>query len=92
MRPTIQILLLAAALPAAPAAAQTLTPLADARLRYEHVEQQGLPQDSDAVTVRLRTGMQATLGSWSALVQAQGNLAILPDYSTGCTAPPRCAR
>jgi len=87
MRPTIQILLLAAALPAAPAAAQTLTPLADARLRYEHVEQDGLPQDSDAVTVRLRTGVQATLGSWSALVQAQGNLAILPDYFDGLHGP-----
>ena len=87
MRPTIQILLFAAALPAAPAAAQTLTPLADARLRYEHVEQDGLPQDSDAVTVRLRTGVQATLGSWSALVQAQGNLAILPDYFDGLHGP-----
>ncbi|MCP3735779.1 alginate export family protein [Sphingomonas sp. RP10(2022)] len=72
---------------AAPAAAQTVTPLAEARLRYEHVEQDGLPQDSDAVTVRVRTGVQAAMGRFSALVQAQGNLAILPDYFDGLHGP-----
>lgn len=66
-----------------PAAAQTVTPLAEARLRWEHVEQQGLPQDSDAVTVRVRTGVQVSDGRWSALAQAQGNLAIVPRYFDG---------
>ena len=87
MRTTASLLALAFTLPAVPAAAQTvtptLTPLAEARLRYEHVEQDGLPQDSDAVTVRMRTGVQAALGHWSGIVQAQGNLAILPDYFDG---------
>ncbi|MGR6328390.1 hypothetical protein ACU5AX_04945 [Sphingomonas sp. XXL09] len=68
---------------AASATAQTVTPLAEGRLRYERVEQDGLPQDSDAVTVRLRTGVQVAEGPWSALVQAQGNLAIVPDYFDG---------
>lgn len=70
-------------LAAAPAAAQTLTPLADARLRYERVEQDGLPQASDAVTIRVRTGVQAAMGPLSALVQAQGNIALVPDYFDG---------
>lgn len=67
----------------APAAAQTLKPIAEARLRYEHVDQDGLPRDSDAVTARVRTGMEVAEGPWSALVVAQGNLAIVPDYFDG---------
>ena len=87
MRLTAPLLALATVLPALPAAAQTVTPLAEARLRSEHVEQDGLPQDSDAVTVRLRTGVQAAIGRLSGLVQAQGNLAILPDYFDGLHGP-----
>ncbi len=69
----------------APVAAETvkLKPLVEARLREEHVEQDGLPQDSDAVTVRVRSGVEATSGRWSALAEAQGNLAIVGDYYNG---------
>ncbi|MEH3046409.1 alginate export family protein [Sphingomonas adhaesiva] len=66
-----------------PAAAQTLKPLAEVRLREEHVAQDGLPQESDAVTMRVRTGVEATQGRWSALAEAQGNLAIVGDYYDG---------
>lgn len=31
-----------------------IVPLLDARLRYEHVAQDGLPDDADAVTLRIR--------------------------------------
>lgn len=74
-----------AAVAATSAAAQTLTvtPLAEARLRYERVEQDGLPRDSDAVTVRVRTGVEAKAGAVSALVQGEGTLAIVPDYFDG---------
>ncbi|NYD90044.1 hypothetical protein HD841_001824 [Sphingomonas melonis] len=68
---------------AGPAAAQTLTPLVEARLRHEHVAQDGLPDRSDAVTARVRAGLQASEGHWTALAEAQGNLAIVGDYYDG---------
>ena len=85
MRLAPSLLLSASLLAALPATAQTvtLTPLAEARLRWEQVDQADLPRRSDAVTVRLRTGIAATAGHWSALAEAQGNLAIVPDYFDG---------
>lgn len=80
------LLLAAAALVAAgPAFAQdfTLKPLAEARLRYEHVDQDGIAADADAVTLRARAGVRAAAGPWRALVEAQGTLAIDGDYSDG---------
>jgi hypothetical protein len=57
-------LLSVAVVSAGPAAAQTLTPLVEARLRHEHVEQDGLPEHADAVTARVRAGLQAREGHW----------------------------
>ena len=79
--------LLPLALAAAPAAGQQLTPLAEARLRHEHVEQDGMPEASDAVTARVRAGVQLTEGRWSVLAEAQGNLAIVGDYYDGLQSP-----
>ncbi|PCD04104.1 hypothetical protein COC42_07315 [Sphingomonas spermidinifaciens] len=76
----VALLALAAA---TPATAQTIKPLAEARLRYEHAEQDGLPLDADAVTMRVRAGVEASTGGLSALVEAQGNLAIVGDYLDG---------
>ncbi|MDR6127725.1 hypothetical protein QE361_000320 [Sphingomonas sp. SORGH_AS802] len=85
MRLAPSLLLSASLLAALPAAAQTvtLTPLAEARLRWERVDQGDLPRRADAVTARVRTGIAATAGPWSALAEAQGNLAIVPDYFDG---------
>lgn len=77
---------LAASLAAAgSAAAQTVTlePLAEARLRYEGVEQDGLPRRSDAVTLRARAGVQATADRLSALIESEGTLAIGTSYFDG---------
>lgn len=70
---------------AGPACAQDirLTPLVDGRVRYEHVEQDGIARDADALTVRVRGGVQAASGSWSALVEAQGTLAPIDAYYDG---------
>jgi hypothetical protein len=70
---------------AGPACAQdwTLTPLADGRIRYEHVDQDGLVQKSDALTLRLRAGGQASNGPWSALVEGQATLAPIDHYYDG---------
>jgi hypothetical protein len=70
---------------AGPACADTidLKPLVDLRIRYEHDDQAGLPFNSSALTARLRAGVSATSGGWSALVEAQGNLAMDGDYYDG---------
>jgi len=70
---------------AGPACADTITlkPLADLRIRYENVHQQGLTQDSDALTARLRGGLQATSGPITALVEAQGTVALDNNYYDG---------
>ena len=86
--------LLAAGLWSAPAAAEieaipvgggfTLRPIADARLRYEHVDQDGLAEPADALTVRLRTGLEAaTASGFSLLAEAEATLPILADYDSG---------
>ncbi len=80
-----RIALAAGAVIATPAAAQDikLKPLAEARIRYEHVDQAGLADTADALTIRARAGLLASLGNWSATVEAQGNLAAIGDYDDG---------
>lgn len=68
---------------AGPACAQEIKPLAEVRARYEHVEQDGLAQDAAALTMRVRAGVQASTGPWSALVEAQGTIAVVDDYYDG---------
>lgn len=71
---------------AAPAYAQEIAikPVAEARVRYEHVEQEGLPTDeSDAVTFRLRAGLAASSGPLSTLVEAQSTVALVRNYYDG---------
>ena len=82
------IILLALA-PAGVAHAQdvTLKPLSEARLRYESVDQDGLATEADALTLRIRAGVEAKAGRWSALVEGQGNLAIVDDYFDGLHGP-----
>ncbi|KQX26032.1 MULTISPECIES: hypothetical protein [unclassified Sphingomonas] len=60
-----------------------LTPLVDARIRHEHVDQDGLADTADALTLRLRGGLQAGSGPWSALVEGQGTLAAVDAYFDG---------
>jgi hypothetical protein len=82
INPTL-LSLVAATLGATPVAAQTVKPLVDVRLRYEGVDQVGLPETADAVTTRVRAGLQVSEGPWSALAEAQGNLAIVGEYYDG---------
>ena len=51
----------------------------DARLRYETVDQASL--DADAVTLRLRAGAEAKLGSFSFLIEGEGTVAPVNDYN-----------
>ncbi|MCW2413337.1 MULTISPECIES: alginate export family protein [unclassified Sphingobium] len=71
---------------AGPACAQDLTvkPLAELRLRYESVDQDGLAQpQADAATARLRAGAQASFGPLSALAEGQGTLRLAGDAFDG---------
>ncbi|RUN75386.1 hypothetical protein EJC47_16660 [Sphingomonas sp. TF3] len=61
----------------------TVTPSADVRLRYEHIDQDGLPRDADAVTLRIRPGVTASWNGWSALVEGEGVLALADGYNDG---------
>lgn len=74
----------AAASAASPALAEPLklTPLIDARLRYEGVDQQGKSEQADALTFRMRSGLEAKSGPWSFLAEAEATLAINGDYNS----------
>lgn len=61
----------------------TVSPIVNARLRWEHVEQEGLASDADAVTARVRAGVQASRDGLAALVEAEAVLAIGPAYFDG---------
>lgn len=80
---TLFILLALAPAGAAHAQSITLKPLGEARLRYENVDQDGLATEAEALTLRVRAGVEAKTGRWSALVEGQGNLAITGDYFDG---------
>lgn len=87
MTRTLAILLALAPAGAAHAQDVALQPLGEARLRYESVDQDGLAEQADALTLRVRAGVEAKAGRWSALVEGQGNLAIVDDYFDGLHGP-----
>jgi hypothetical protein len=68
-----------------PAAAQdvTLAPSADVRLRYEGVDQDGLDARADAITLRVRPGLTAAAGGWSALVEGEAAFVLAGNYNSG---------
>jgi hypothetical protein len=61
----------------------TFKPIADARLRYELVDQDGLNKNAGAVTLRLRPGVIASIGEWSALVEGETNVVLVDQYNDG---------
>ena len=56
-----------------------IKPIVDARLRWEGVDQGEL--DADAVTLRLRAGAEAKLGSFSLLAEGEGTVAPVNHYN-----------
>jgi len=59
----------------------TIDPIIDGVLRWEHVNQDDLDLDADAVTMRLRAGAEATTHNLSLLAEAEGTLAIVDNYN-----------
>lgn len=56
-----------------------IRPLLDARLRYEQVDQPSL--DANALTLRLRTGVEGKIGHFSLLAEAEATAALINDYN-----------
>lgn len=70
---------------AAPAVAETgpkFTPLIDARLRYENVDQDGIARKADAVTARVRAGFELKQSDFALLAESEATLAIVEDYNS----------
>lgn len=58
-----------------------ISPLLDLRLRYETVDQDSAANDADAVTARMRAGVEAKKDGFFVLVEGEGTLAIVDDYN-----------
>lgn len=78
--------LLASALVAAPGVATAedmVQPILEARLRYETVDQDGLAQTAQALTLRTRLGLQtAAWNGFRALVEGENVTALADDYNS----------
>ena len=61
----------------------TFKPLLDLRLRHEGVDQAGIANEAEAVTVRARAGFEISRDAFSFLAEAEGTEAIDEDYNSG---------
>ncbi|HXG82347.1 MAG TPA: alginate export family protein [Sphingomicrobium sp.] len=78
----IPLIAVTIALPS-PALAQQLKPIADMRLRYEHVDQDGVVEEADALTYRIRAGAELKWQDWSLLAEGEGTAALAEQYDSG---------
>ena len=82
MRVILAAALAALTIPAA-AGAQQVRPLADFRLRLEHVDQDGLSRDAHALTLRGRVGAELAAGDWSLLAEGEATSALIEKHDSG---------
>lgn len=61
----------------------TVKPSAEVRLRYEHVDQEGMARAADALTLRVRPGVTVARGAWSALIEGEATLPLIERYNDG---------
>ncbi len=59
----------------------TLDPIFAARLRYETVDQDTAAASADAVTARVRAGLELKASGFTVLGEVEGTLAIVGDYN-----------
>ncbi len=59
----------------------TLDPIIDLRIRLETNDQDNAVSAATAVTVRGRAGLELATNGFSALVEAEGNLALIDDFN-----------
>jgi hypothetical protein len=76
--------------PAAQAQDVAITPLIDTRLRFEHATHDGQPDPADALTLRVRAGLEAKRGDLSIIAETDATVAIIDRYNNfGLKAPTR---
>jgi hypothetical protein len=64
--------------------------LLESRLRYEFVDQAGLPENAHAVTLRHRVGVETPArAGWKLLLEIEYIEALLEDYNDGVSGDPR---
>lgn len=56
-------------------------PLLDARLRYETADQANLPDNAQAVTLRIRPGFEIKSEGFGFLAEAEATVAVIDDYN-----------
>ncbi len=83
MRKTAAAILLCCSTSPALAQEMKLKPLVDARLRYEGVEQTGTARSAEAVTLRVRAGVEAKGGDFAIIVEGEGTLALFERFNSG---------
>ena len=59
----------------------TLDPVVAARLRYETVDQDGIAESADALTLRIRAGAEVKLSGFSILAEGEGTAALVDGYN-----------
>ena len=59
----------------------TLDPILAARLRYEMVDQDTVAASADAVTARVRAGLELKLSGFAILAESESTLGIVNDYN-----------
>jgi len=59
----------------------TLDPILAARLRYEAVDQDSIAASADAVTARVRAGLELKLSGFAILAETESTLGIVNDYN-----------
>jgi hypothetical protein len=81
----MRLILFVAAVSALPSAAgaHELKPLLDLRLRYENVDQDGLPRNANAWTLRARAGAEIVAGDWSLLTEGEATAPLREEYDSG---------
>lgn len=59
----------------------TLDPILEALLRYEHVDQSGIANNADALTLRARIGAELKTSGFFLLAEGEGTLALSGKYN-----------
>ncbi len=60
-----------------------IKPHVNVRLQLDTLDVGNLPEASEALTLRIRPGVELARGQWTARVDAQVNLAVVDDYADG---------
>lgn len=69
--------------PARAGTAVEIKPVADVRLRFEHVDQAGFASDAEALTARARFGAEIGAGDFTLLAEGESTVAPVERYDSG---------